>query len=162
MGHPGRLFLATPRAWWKKLDAEFHFTLDPAASDEFHMTKKYYTVEDNALVQDWSGEVVWVSPPWKYDEMMEWLVKCAREARVNNVTIVGIYPVQEWEWWWDEFAKTADEIRYIEGGLKFVPMWDTSDYPYEDVGVQPHCLLVWHGKEDGRRTPGKESTYPNG
>ncbi len=162
MGHPGRLFLATPKAWWKKLDAEFHFTIDVAASDEFHLTKRYYTVEDNALVQNWKDEVVWVSPPWKYDEMMEWLAKCQHESRQNDAIVVGIYPIQVQSPWWDLYAKTADQIRYIDGSLKFVPMWDTTTYPYEPVGVQPHCLLVWYGKIDGRRTLGKESTYPNG
>lgn len=34
---------ATPTEFFKELDSEFHFTLDPCSTDENHKCKKYYT-----------------------------------------------------------------------------------------------------------------------
>jgi hypothetical protein len=43
-------------------DAEFHFTIDVAASPEDTKCTRYYTIHDNGLTQDWSGEVCWCNP----------------------------------------------------------------------------------------------------
>lgn len=44
---------ATPQDFYDKLDSEFHFTLDPCADKNNHKCKKYYTKEDDGLLQDW-------------------------------------------------------------------------------------------------------------
>lgn len=49
----------TPDDIFRELDDEFHFTLDAAASSENAKIGKYYTREDNALLQDWGGETVY-------------------------------------------------------------------------------------------------------
>ena len=46
---------ATPQDFFDKLDAEFHFSLDPCASEENAKCKKYFTEEDNGLIQNWGG-----------------------------------------------------------------------------------------------------------
>ena len=38
---------ATPQDFYNELDKEFHFTLDPCATDENHKCKKYYTIKEN-------------------------------------------------------------------------------------------------------------------
>lgn len=38
-----------------KLDACFHFTLDPCATDENHKAPKYFTRAQDGLKQDWGG-----------------------------------------------------------------------------------------------------------
>ena len=45
----------TPTAFFKALDAEFHFTLDPCATHENAKCKRYYTIEDDGLTQNWGG-----------------------------------------------------------------------------------------------------------
>ena len=37
---------STPEWFFEKLDEEFHFTLDPCATDENHKCEKYYTKEE--------------------------------------------------------------------------------------------------------------------
>lgn len=39
----------TPREFYKELNNEFNFTLDPCATAENHKCNKYYTKEDNGL-----------------------------------------------------------------------------------------------------------------
>lgn len=46
---------ATPPEVFKDLDNEFKFTLDPCASKENHKCDKYFTKEENGLLQDWGG-----------------------------------------------------------------------------------------------------------
>lgn len=46
---------ATPQDLFDKLDACFHFTLDPCATDENHKAPKYFTRAQDGLKQDWGG-----------------------------------------------------------------------------------------------------------
>lgn len=46
---------ATPPDVFKRLDDEFHFNLDPCATDENHKCEKYYTASDDGLLQNWGG-----------------------------------------------------------------------------------------------------------
>ena len=46
---------ATPLALFKELDQEFGFTLDPCATPQNAKCKKFYTLEDDGLKQNWGG-----------------------------------------------------------------------------------------------------------
>ena len=46
---------ATPQEVFQSLNDEFHFTLDPCATDRNHKCAHYYTQEDNGLQKDWGG-----------------------------------------------------------------------------------------------------------
>ena len=55
---------ATPVKFFEELNEEFHFTLDPCATDENHKCSKYYTKDDDGLQQSWGGEIVFTNPPY--------------------------------------------------------------------------------------------------
>lgn len=44
---------ATPKAFFRELDEEFHFNLDPCADEFNHKCDRYFTVKENGLSQDW-------------------------------------------------------------------------------------------------------------
>jgi site-specific DNA-methyltransferase (adenine-specific) len=46
---------ATPQEFFDKLDARHHFTLDPCATKENAKCKKFYTIAEDGLLQDWGG-----------------------------------------------------------------------------------------------------------
>lgn len=46
---------STPQDFFDKLNKEFHFTLDPCADSYNHKCDKYFTKEQDGLVQDWGG-----------------------------------------------------------------------------------------------------------
>jgi len=46
---------AAPDDVFAKLDSEFHFDLDPCATDENHKTEKYFTPQDDGLKKSWGG-----------------------------------------------------------------------------------------------------------
>ena len=45
----------TPQDLFDKLNAEFHFDLDVCALPENAKCEKYYTPEDDGLLQPWNG-----------------------------------------------------------------------------------------------------------
>lgn len=46
---------ATPQEFFDELNSEFHFDLDPCADAENHKCNKYFTKEQNGLLQNWGG-----------------------------------------------------------------------------------------------------------
>ena len=46
---------ATPQSVFDDLDKEFHFDLDPCATDENHKCSNYFTLEDDGLQKSWGG-----------------------------------------------------------------------------------------------------------
>lgn len=46
---------STPQQVFDELNEEFHFNLDPCADSQNHKCDKFYTKEDNGLLQDWGG-----------------------------------------------------------------------------------------------------------
>ena len=45
----------TPETYFKELDKEFNFDLDPCADERHHKCEKYFTKEQDGLSQDWGG-----------------------------------------------------------------------------------------------------------
>lgn len=45
----------TPIEFYNTLNKEFNFNLDPCATDINHKCEKYFTKEDNGLLQSWGG-----------------------------------------------------------------------------------------------------------
>lgn len=70
---------ATPQWLFDELDAEFHFTLDPCSTDENAKCRKHYTVADNGLAKDWTGETVFCNPPYGRG-VSDWVRKCYLHA----------------------------------------------------------------------------------
>lgn len=65
---------ATPQAFFDTLDAEFHFTLDTAATPENAKCKRYFTKESDGLAQSWDNEIVFCNPPYGR-EIGKWVKK---------------------------------------------------------------------------------------
>ena len=100
---------ATPVGVYKVLDAEFHFTLDACPIGEIG---GLFGKED-ALLKSWAGERVFCNPPYG-PCIPEWLRK-GREADVA----VFLLPARTDTKWWHQQALKADEIRFVEGRLRF-------------------------------------------
>ena len=114
-----RMDWATPQTFFDALDAEFQFTLDPCASVENAKCKKFYTVAENGLAQDWSGETVFCNPPYGR-AIYDWVFKCWRESRKPCTTVVMLIPSRTDTRYFHEFIyKKAREIRFIRGRLRF-------------------------------------------
>ena len=66
---------ATPQSFFDKLDRIYGpFTLDAAASADNYKVANHYTEADNALSQDWSGNRVFLNPPYGRN-LKDWVKK---------------------------------------------------------------------------------------
>ncbi len=71
----------TPQDFFDKLNEEFGFVLDPAATDTTAKCSLYYTPETDGLSQSWDcGGAVFCNPPYGR-EIGKWVQKAFEEAR---------------------------------------------------------------------------------
>ncbi|EOW6510844.1 phage N-6-adenine-methyltransferase [Cronobacter sp. EKM101R] len=126
----------TPDAIWWGINARFGpFSLDLFADDANAKCEHYYTVEDNALNQDWSarladlGGAAYANPPY------------SRATQFEGQYITGMIPIMQHtftmrerggryvffikaatsETWWPE---NADHIAFVRGRISFdLPDW---------------------------------------
>lgn len=89
----------TPPWLFDKLNAEFHFTLDPCCTHQTAKCCKHYTPAENGLAQDWGGEIVFCNPPYSRKTktnpgQIAWVQKCAEEAQKPNTIVVALLPAR--------------------------------------------------------------------
>lgn len=147
-------FIRTPAEIWEKLDNEFHFTLDACASDQNHLTRKYYTAETNALDQDWTGEIVYCHPMFDI-YIPKFVEKCATE----NCTAVMLLPASTHtryfhKWIWDKEVnrpRANVRVRFLEKperGFNF----GHEDGTIEELGpgrvgyIKPLMVVIFYGR----------------
>ena len=106
----------TPQELFDKLNDEFSFTLDAAASDLNHKCADYFTIDDDALTKDWNG-VVWLNPP--YGRVLNKWIKKAYEEYQRGSIVVCLVPARTDTAWWHDYAMRG-EIRFIRGRVKYV------------------------------------------
>lgn len=110
----------TPKDFYKKLDDEFHFTLDPCCTHENAKCEKYYTKDDDGLSRDWGGKVVFCNPPYsKKGNQDAWVKKCYTESLKPNTTVVALLPARTDTNRFHDYILGKAEIRFIRGRLMF-------------------------------------------
>jgi phage N-6-adenine-methyltransferase len=107
----------TPKDLFEKLDSQFHFLLDVAATDLNHKCNHYYTKEIDGLKQNWPG-VCWCNPP--YSNTASWVKKAYNEAQKGSI-IVMLIPARTDTRWFHEwiYMMYGVEVEFIKGRLKF-------------------------------------------
>lgn len=128
----------TPKDFFDRLDAEFHFDVDAASSDENALCRTHFTAENDGLKQDWGGHHVWVNPP--YSQIIHWTQKAFNESRKPNTVVVMLVPARTSTRWFQNYCYYRAEVRFVRGRLKF--------------GGSPNCapfdsmLIIWRGPEE--------------
>ena len=110
----------TPQSFFNTLNKSYSFTLDACASPWNAKCKKYFSVHDNALEQDWGGNQVWMNPPYGRG-MGAWLEKAATAASSSfGTTVVCLIPARtDTKWWHNHVMKKAAGVYFVKGRLKF-------------------------------------------
>ncbi|MEE9491240.1 MAG: DNA N-6-adenine-methyltransferase, partial [Dehalococcoidia bacterium] len=125
---------ATPQEFFERLDAEFHFTLDPCATPDNAKCKHFYTLRDNGLAQPWTG-AVFCNPPYG-SEIKRWVRKAYREAQAG-AAVVCLLPARTDTRWWHGYVMRAHEIRFVKGRLKFGGGASSAPFPSAVVIFRP-------------------------
>jgi site-specific DNA-methyltransferase (adenine-specific) len=130
----------TPRDLWEDLDLEFGFHLDAAASDDNTKVPFYFTIEDDALTQDWFERAqgttsIWVNPPYGRG-VVEWVKKAYLESQ-KGATVVMLLPARTDTAWFHNWVLGRAEIRFLRGRLKFSNCQNSAPFPSMVIVFRP-------------------------
>jgi phage N-6-adenine-methyltransferase len=106
---------STPQNFFDSLDVEFKFEIDVCASPDNAKCKRYFTEQDNGLLQRWEG-VIWMNPPYGR-KIGDWIRK-AYESAQEGATVVCLIPSRTDAGWWHDYCMKG-EIRFVRGRIKF-------------------------------------------
>ncbi len=133
---------ATPQDLFDALHAEFHFTLDAAATVYNTKCSLFIGFMANALACPWTGYTVWLNPP--YSQCAEFIAKAASEAQ-KGCTVVCLVPSRTDTKWWHRDVWNSEthqpyngvEVRFLKGRLKFGGSKNSAPFPSVIVIFRP-------------------------
>ena len=129
-----RMDWGTPQKFFDELNEEFNFTLDPASDGKNNKCAKFYTKEQNGLLQSWEDESVFVNPPYGR-EVKAWVKKCSEEQGKAKVVVALLASrtdtIMFHEYIWDreiQLPYQGIEVRFLKGRLKFEGAKDVAPF----------------------------------
>jgi len=140
---------STPRSLFDRVDEEFCFELDAAATARNALCLDYLSIcGDSALDTEWlrSGmdrKTVWVNPPWGRG-IGKWVERAFTQSQRHSLTVVCLLPANTDTRWWRDWVWRASEVRLVTGRLRFV---------CDDGRTGPcptgACLVVFRPRTEG-------------
>jgi phage N-6-adenine-methyltransferase len=125
---------ATPKDFFAKLDALFHFTLDPCATHENAKCATYFTEADDGLSMEWKHHVTYVNPPYGRG-IGAWVQKGYETGKAGG-TVVMLLPARTDTQWFHDYC-IKGEITFIKGRLKFGDAKNSAPFPSMVVVFRP-------------------------
>lgn len=138
------------------LEERFRFSIDVAASAANSKCERFYSIEEDGLSKDWTGERVWCNPP--YSDIRPWVEKAWREWGHDPATgrqkgaelIVMLLPANRTEQrWWQETVELQRRWPWMRFSIEFLPGRLRFIAPGAD-GIGPNerppfgcVLLIW-------------------
>jgi site-specific DNA-methyltransferase (adenine-specific) len=125
----------TPKELFDRLNGEFGFALDVAASAENHLCDRYFSLpHDDAFTGWWNGNC-FCNPPYGRN-LSRWFEK-ARNAAENGSTVVMLVPARtDTKWFHEHVWNVASEIRFLPGRLVFkMPSGKSGRAPFPSMLV---------------------------
>ena len=131
----------TPPELFAQLDAEFHFTLDAAASRDNTLCDEFFSERHDGLKWTWvlfaaAPTVAWCNPPYSRGLQGKFIAKAASE-RLKGVTTVMLIPARTdtkafHAHIWDAAThgpRPGIEVRFLPGRIKFVGAKHGAPFP---------------------------------
>lgn len=135
----------TPKFLYKYLDDTFHFEYDLAASHKNHLAPKYYTEEDNALIQPWEPGNHFLNPPYIINN--DFSVKIDQEMLKYSylpdrpLSVHLLVPSRTDTPWFHRLVPWLNDITFIEGRLRFL---DDDGNPAPTGAPFPSMIMHLH------------------
>lgn len=134
----------TPQDFFDKLNEEFRFVLDPAATEKTAKCPLYYTPETDGLSQSWNrGGAVFCNPPYG-SEIGKWVKKAYDEAQKGQ-TIVLLLPARTDTKYFHDYIYGKAEIRFLRGRLRFTD----EDGKASDPAPFPSMIVLYNKQTAG-------------
>ena len=124
----------TPLDFYRQLDEEFHFTLDPCTTADNPLgTAKFYTKEQNGLEQTWGVETVFINPPYGKG-VIDW-IRRAYDHECGSV--VMLLPARTDTRWYHTYIWDSKNHRFypwvsgrfLRGRLRFRGASSSAPFP---------------------------------
>ena len=124
-----------------KLNSEFWFVLDPAATNKTAKCGLFYTPEMDGLSQSWDrGGAVFCNPPYGR-EIGKWVRKAFEESS-GGYPIVLLIPARTDTSYFHDYIYGKAEIRFIRGRLRFTD----DEGNAADPAPFPSMVVIYNGK----------------
>ncbi|WP_242846317.1 phage N-6-adenine-methyltransferase [Anaeromassilibacillus senegalensis] len=136
--------------FFEKLNEEFNFKLDAAATDKTAKCSRYFTPETDGLKSSWKVEgdgAVFCNPPYGR-EIEKWVQKSYNEAQ-SGTTIVLLIPARTDTSYFHKYIYGKAEIRFVRGRLKF-----TDENGKEKDSAPFPSMIVVYNRKTNKRTKG--------
>ena len=132
----------TPQDFFDRLNDEFHFTLDTAATDKSAKCSRYYTPKTDGLSQPWTVEqgAVFCNPPYGRN-ISKWVEKASKESKYGT-TIVLLLPARTDTAYFHDYICGQADIRFLRGRLRFT---DENGTPAAHPAPFPSMVVVYNG-----------------
>ena len=131
----------TPQDFFDKLNSEFGFVLDPAATNKTAKCALFYTPEMDGLSQSWDrGGAVFCNPPYGR-EIGKWVRKAFEES-LGGYPIVLLIPARTDTSYFHDYIYGKAEIRFIRGRLRFTD----DEGNAADPAPFPSMVVIYNGK----------------
>lgn len=119
----------TPIALFNKYNAIYNFNIDVCANANNTKCEKYYSVEQNGLIQTWEGNC-WMNPPYGR-EITKWIEKAYSETKDGRCKVVALLPSRTDTKWFHDYIyhKKGVHIEFLKGRLKFGNCKNAAPFP---------------------------------
>lgn len=132
----------TPQDLFDKLNDEYHFVLDAAATDDTAKCDKYFTPRDDGLSQSWDfGGSVFCNPPYGR-EIGKWAKKAYEQSSAGH-PIVLLIPARTDTTWFHDYIYNKAQIYFLKGRLHFEDEKGNRSGP----APFPSMIAVYNNKE---------------
>lgn len=129
----------TPKPFFTRLNAEFDFEIDLAATEDNALCPAFFSPAQDSLSQTWTtspGKAAWLNPPYG-SSIPAWVEKAYRSSVENGATVVVLIPSRTDTAWWHDWAMKADEIRFVRGRLRFEGAPSSAPFPSSVLIYRP-------------------------
>ena len=134
----------TPQDLYDALNEEYGFTLAPCATHESAKCEKYYTLDEDGLNQDWTGNTVFMNPPYGR-EIKHWIKKAWESSKKGKTTVVCLIPARTDTKYWHDYCMKAHRIVFIKGRLKFGNQESGAPFPSAIVIFKTGFRALFNG-----------------
>jgi len=113
--------------------------LDVSASSNNAKFERYYTEQENALIQDWSVDFFMNCP---YSQIGTWLQKAYLEHVKHNVNGLILMYAKTDTRYWHKYIEEKAEVHFIQGRIKFL----LDNIPTKNNSPFPSCWVIYRKK----------------
>ena len=131
----------TPQDFFDKLNAEFGFVLDPAATDKKAKCSLYYTPETDGLSQSWIAAARYSAIRLTDARSASGFKRLSRK-HAGGYPIVLLIPARTDTAYFHDYIYGKAEIRFVRGRLRFTD----DDGNAADPAPFPSMVVIYNGE----------------